>query len=910
MHLSDAHHDALKAYLTTELALISDADPGMLADYTIALLKHDKNTTELKALCISQLEDFLQQETTPFVDSLFAALQSKSYITDDAVAAEEEDQIPTGPAADRHPQRRDSSARTVEKHARGRSEDSDDEDRSYKHARVREDTQRVNDRRRDYSPSQPSDDNNRPQGSINVNNIDRQGQGRRQHDFNGPNGLPIDDRRGPSRQQGITTAGFNSRQSNNSNSNMNSGGDRGQWNQNQRNNFGGNNNFQDQQHNNNYGGNNFQDQQDQSNGSWRGASNQRGRGGMRGGRGGMQGHGSQDRPKRPRCRDYDEKGFCLRGDACPFDHGDDRIVLDDMPGVPFNMMGGPQGMPPMMMGMNSNRPPFFPGGPNGGMMRHAGFDSANMPDDMALNMAGPEGFAQSGQEGRFSESSRGMRGGRGALRGVRGGRGRGGASNPFTAGRYGGAAAASKTSLVVEHIPDEFNTIDKVNEFFKQFGSLTNIQVDQTAHKALLQYSTNEEAKAAYNSPEVIFGNRFVKVYWQPDDLDAGTFGASQPKPTGQVRPENSAPGGSSRPAPYSQQPPGPSVLMTPERAVELAAERAAAAAKAAENKKTMMEIQRQKEALIQRQMEEQKVILQKLIANKNMSQQDKDEILKGLKNVAMEVTKETMTPLAQAQAAAAAAQAQKQSEHQLEVERLEKERLDRELEDLNGPAGTAEGTTGSATPPASDAAQTTAALKAKLAALQAQAAAMGIDGQGGYGAGRGRGGYVPRGRGRGAPGNIWSRGGGHAVRGGATSSYNRTFRIDNRSTKLSVQNVDVSSKEGLRAHFETFGELESFSMGPDGASATVQYKNRKDAESAMQQGAQVGDAPAPLKLGWISDPAPGSTPASVSSFPAATPFKVAPVTSLPATSATDDSVASAYHEESDDENEERSWKR
>lgn len=70
---------------------------------------------------------------------------------------------------------------------------------------------------------------------------------------------------------------------------------------------------------------------------------------------------------------------------------------------------------------------------------------------------------------------------------------------------------------------------------------------------------------------------------------------------------------------------------------------------------------------------------------------------------------------------------------------------------------------------------------------------------QGGY-AGRGRGGYIPRGRGRGAPVNTWTRGGG---RGGAIVSHHRTFRIDNRSTKLSVQNVDDLSKEGLREHFE-----------------------------------------------------------------------------------------------------------
>ena len=28
-----------------------------------------------------------------------------------------------------------------------------------------------------------------------------------------------------------------------------------------------------------------------------------------------------------RCRDYDTKGFCARGNACPFDHGNNRIVV-------------------------------------------------------------------------------------------------------------------------------------------------------------------------------------------------------------------------------------------------------------------------------------------------------------------------------------------------------------------------------------------------------------------------------------------------------------------------------------------------------------------------------------------------------------------------------------------------------
>ena len=31
-----------------------------------------------------------------------------------------------------------------------------------------------------------------------------------------------------------------------------------------------------------------------------------------------------------RCRDYDEKGYCMRGDLCPYDHGNDPVVLEDV----------------------------------------------------------------------------------------------------------------------------------------------------------------------------------------------------------------------------------------------------------------------------------------------------------------------------------------------------------------------------------------------------------------------------------------------------------------------------------------------------------------------------------------------------------------------------------------------------
>lgn len=33
---------------------------------------------------------------------------------------------------------------------------------------------------------------------------------------------------------------------------------------------------------------------------------------------------------RQRCRDFEERGFCLRGDMCPMEHGVNRIVVEDV----------------------------------------------------------------------------------------------------------------------------------------------------------------------------------------------------------------------------------------------------------------------------------------------------------------------------------------------------------------------------------------------------------------------------------------------------------------------------------------------------------------------------------------------------------------------------------------------------
>jgi len=145
--------------------------------------------------------------------------------------------------------------------------------------------------------------------------------------------------------------------------------------------------------------------------------------------------------RRERCSDYDNQGFCLRGDLCPYEHGDDRIIVED----------------PMLA------PQFGRGG-------------------------GP------------------MRG--------RGGRGRGGAPRqehtdvPLLGKRQ------EACILVLELVPAVSCTEEALTTWFAKFGKVVKVTTDIVGKRASVQFETHDEAQTAYDSPDAIFGNRFVKVFF------------------------------------------------------------------------------------------------------------------------------------------------------------------------------------------------------------------------------------------------------------------------------------------------------------------------------------------------------------------------------------------------------------
>ncbi|KAF4991570.1 hypothetical protein FGRMN_7688 [Fusarium graminum] len=198
--------------------------------------------------------------------------------------------------------------------------------------------------------------------------------------------------------------------------------------------------------------------------------------------------------KRGRCRDFDTKGFCSRGSTCQYDHGNESIFVPSGTDGKFNSSSAPAG--PSSNALSKEYDP-------------------NDPFSMLSNAPGlinAWGFPP--------DAGRGGRGGR-RTRGSK----KGGARAPFSAD--GPNHDRTKSTIVVENIPEESFAEEQVREFFSQFGNIQEISMQPYKHLAIIKYDKWGSANAAYQSPKVIFDNRFVKVFWYKDKAD--TIPASAP---------------------------------------------------------------------------------------------------------------------------------------------------------------------------------------------------------------------------------------------------------------------------------------------------------------------------------------------------------------------------------------------
>ncbi|XP_028277594.1 RNA-binding protein 27 [Parambassis ranga] len=318
--------EALKSWLAKLLEPICDADPSALANYVVALVKKDKPEKELKALCADQLDVFLQKETIGFVDKLFECLTSKNYLGNPAAKEVPKEEIKP-PAV-----KSEMEAETPEEERENRRRRSPLRNRSdFNESRSRDDRRRDERKRRDFDRHGKSGSDShrererheRRRGSPRGRSYSRS----RSRSRSGSRGKSRDrehrggrDFKSKFEVERKDTDGYGSSATSGSqqhplpllplptpphpfSSSSSSAGVTGA------------------------GGvpvATLAHLPDSTTDSWSGYySTQR-----------QDGHvkpfSNKGASLKQRCRDYDEKGFCVRGDLCPFDHGNDPLVVDDV----------------------------------------------------------------------------------------------------------------------------------------------------------------------------------------------------------------------------------------------------------------------------------------------------------------------------------------------------------------------------------------------------------------------------------------------------------------------------------------------------------------------------------------------------------------------------------------------------
>ena len=310
----------------------------------------------------------------------------------------------------------------------------------------------------------------------------------------------------------------------------------------------------------------------------------------------------------------------------------------------------------------------------------------------------------------------------------------------------------SITTVVVENIPEDHFDEQAVREFFSAFGAIEEVQMQAYKRLALVKYDSWASAMQAYESPKVIFDNRFVKVYWYKPN---GTPGTAQ---------RSNGTAGAASPTSASGLPSETELDEMRKKQEELQQAHEDKMKKIKEREESRRQLERRKEELLRSQAEEKRRLMEKLAARAGKADRSSRSV---------------------------------------------------SVDESAAQQGKDAGSTSPVDGAGRETNSQTQALKAQLAALEAEARSLGIDatvpdesgpafrGRGrGRGFYRGRAGYVPRGR-----GGFNSHRGGYSGRGRAGphgwAARAGAHKIDNRPKRVAVSGVefDDGKDEALRQY-------------------------------------------------------------------------------------------------------------
>ncbi|XP_055667815.1 RNA-binding protein 27 isoform X4 [Falco peregrinus] len=540
--------DALKSWLAKLLEPICDADPSALANYVVALVKKDKPEKELKAFCADQLDVFLQKETSGFVDKLFESLYTKSYLpslepskVEAKPAGQEKEEVKEENFQESVEEERDGRKKKYSSPQKSRGDSSEQRTREKKRDDGKwRDYDRYYDRsdlyreksswRRGRSKSRSksrglSRSRSRSRGRSKDRDTIRSAEHRERSKFKSERNDVEGSYNPVSVSPSKSTEQYSSAQSIPSAVTV----------------------IAPAHHLEN------------TTESWSNYYNNHSN---------PSSFGRNPPPKR-RCRDYDERGFCVLGDLCQFDHGNDPLVVDEvslpsmipfpppppglppppgmllppLPGPARNMrlpvpQAHPQAPPPVVLpvprppltqsSLINNRdqpgtsavPSLAPVGarlppPLPQNLLYTVSEPANIiiqtepPIPITNNSSNVTRVVLEPDSRKRSPSSMECPPLKKPWLAKQ-------ANNNQNKPGFLKKNQYTNTKLEVRKIPPELNNITQLNEHFSKFGTIVNIQVafQNDPEAALIQYLTNDEARKAISSTEAVLNNRFIRVLW------------------------------------------------------------------------------------------------------------------------------------------------------------------------------------------------------------------------------------------------------------------------------------------------------------------------------------------------------------------------------------------------------------
>lgn len=242
-----------------------------------------------------------------------------------------------------------------------------------------------------------------------------------------------------------------------------------------------------------------------------------------------------------RCRDFDEKGYCMRGETCPWDHGVDPVVLD--PTLAINPPSIAIRNAPMHSEYNPDAPDLWNRGPAdfGANRMHLPVPVPRPPFGFGYR-SGPPGFAPLPGMGqrelipvpvvdpnrpgdmqgkrRYDNDDHMMQNQENQKRKLPMNARLGPRINQGNHGNHGNHGGnqnnAPNCALELRKIPRGLNVISHLNDHFSKFGKITNIQIayEGDPEAAIITFNSHAEANVAYRSTEAVLNNRFIKVFW------------------------------------------------------------------------------------------------------------------------------------------------------------------------------------------------------------------------------------------------------------------------------------------------------------------------------------------------------------------------------------------------------------